>query len=170
MPTALAQDNPAADTAAKPAVHQGEAPAKTRKVETVDFWWAMGDGLQGIKEVCLELHRQQDPRLKTPSEASLRTTIESRCKAAGLKIVQSKSDSPTLTVHLHMDFDGGQVCSIWIDLAVPIEPDKNNIPVVCNKWNSREMECNLEFEQDVTSSLVQVIDDFLKSWKARNPR
>lgn len=169
VPTALAQDNPAADRAENSPVDQVKADAKSRKVESVDYWAAIGEGLEGIKEVDLEIDCSRNHRLGIVSEANLRTAIESRCKAAGLKFVQSKSNSPILTVHLVMANDGGLHCSTYIDLAVPLAPDKNNLPVVCNKWNGASKECDLEFEKDPTGCVLKAIDEFLKSWKALNP-
>ncbi len=169
MPTAQAQDNPAADKAANSPVDQVKAEARSWKVESVDYWAAIGAGLEGIKEVDLEIDCSRDHRLGIVSEANLRTAIEARCIAAGLKFVRSKSNSPILTVHLIMANDGGLHCSTYIDLAVPIAPDKNNVPMVRNMWNGASKECGLEFEHDTTSCVLKAIDEFLKSWKALNP-
>lgn len=170
MPTALAQQSPAADRAASSPVEQVKAQANSQKVESVDYWAAMGEGLEGIKEVDLEIDCSRNHRLGIVSEANLRRAVESRCKAAGLKFVRSKSNSPILTVHLIMANEGGLLCSTYIDLDVPIAPDKNNVPMFCNKWKGASKECNLELEQDTTSCVLRAIDEFLRSWKALNPR
>lgn len=170
MPTAQAQHNPAADSAASNPVEQVKAQPNSRKVESVDYWAAIGEGLEGIKEVDLKIDCSRDHRLGIVSEANLRRAIESRCRAAGLKLVRSKTNSPILTVHLINANEGGLLCSTYIDLDVPIAPDKNNVPMFCNKWNGGSKECNLELEQDTTSCVLRAIDEFLKSWKALNPR
>ncbi|CAN5319872.1 hypothetical protein BH11CYA1_BH11CYA1_48290 [soil metagenome] len=171
MPTAQAQDN-LSDRAENSPVDQvkAQAESESRKVESVDYWAAIGGGLEGIEEVDLEIDCSRDHRLGIVSEAILRTAIESRCKAAGLKFVRSKSNSPILTVHLISANDGGRLCSIYIDVAVPLAPDKNNVPMVCNKWSGGSKESGLEFKHDSTSCVLKAIDEFLKSWKALNPR
>jgi len=157
----------AADRAANSPVDQVTVRAKSLKVESVDYWAAIGEGLEGITEVILEIHCSPARDLGGVSEANLRTVIESRSKAAGLKFVPSESNSPTLTVYLTSSRDGGH-CSANIRLSVPIAPDKNNLPMVCNKWNGASKDCDLEFEQDKTNCVLKAVDEFLKSWKALN--
>ncbi len=145
-----------------------------RKIVLIVWWWLCRLSIQ-IRTKC--------PANCPDSRISIIRSLESGQNVAKNVAISKSLSNPSSNTHADsffvvFDFVKQAILHLLInglhgfgDLAVPIAPDNNNIPIVCNKWsNSAELSGSLGSDQDVTSTAVSAIDYFLKAWKAVNPR